>query len=112
MHLPHAIKDILVIVDMEGDQPASRVAAELAALAGSHLTGLSMVYDLGSPSVGYAALPSEVIIETRRVALAKAHTAARRFERIANLAGCEHSTHTEEKIFFGDFAEVIRQARP
>lgn len=77
-----SIKDILAIIDLEGDRAACRLAASLALATDAHVTGLAPVADFVSPVYIGGPVPLEMIDDTREVAEDRAAAGLKAFDAI------------------------------
>ncbi|WP_029075851.1 universal stress protein [Kaistia adipata] len=105
------IKDISVVVDLAGDRPAARAAADLAKRLGAHLTGLSLAYDPIVPGYAVAPVPADFMISARNQALKEAETAISAFHGIAAEAGIEAEAHLVDVMAGGGLDGIVHEVR-
>lgn len=104
------IRDILAILDDERDV-AGPLAIDIAVSSDAHVTALSLVGDLPLLGSGFGVLPTEVIVEARNNALARAAASTQEFERRARVAQIGFATQTAQNVSFGGFEDVLDLAR-
>ncbi len=107
---PLNVKDILAIVDLDGPQPAARLAASLAVQSGGHVTGLAPVADFVTPVYVGGPVPVDMIDENRDLAERRAATAVKTFETILAETGAKGSTATFSLIE-GEGSGLVSTAR-
>lgn len=103
-----AIRDILVVVDLAGERAAAKLATDLAAKIGAHLTGLSLAYDPITPAYSMAApIPTDFMVSAREQAIADAKKAAEAFEEIGRLANLPVETRVSDVMVGDGFGGII-----
>ena len=105
------IKDISVVVDLAGDRPAARAAADLAKRLGAHLTGLSLAYDPIVPGYAVAPVPADFMISARNQAMKEAETAIDAFHNIAAESGIEGEAHLVDVMAGGGLDGIVHEVR-
>lgn len=106
---PSSLRDITVIVDLNGERRAVTLAAELARASGAHLTGVSTAFDPLVPVyTASAPLPTEFIVAAHEQAVADAKAAADAFAGMAANAGVTAETRIVESISGDGLASVVR----
>ena len=104
-----SIRDILAIVDLDGERKAAVVAADLARRTGAHLTGLSLAFDPLIPVYSVAApIPTDFITTAHEQAIADARAARDAFEAIGQRAGVSVESRTAESVAGDGFISVVR----
>ena len=104
-----SIRDILAIVDLDGERRAAIVAADLARRTGAHLTGLSLAFDPLIPVYSVAApIPTDFIASAHERAIADARAASRAFDAIGEQAGINVEARTAESVAGDGFISVVR----
>ncbi|BCP52453.1 universal stress protein [Kaistia sp. 32K] len=105
------IKDITVVVDLAGDRPAARAAADLAKRLDAHLTGLSLAYDPIVPGYAVAPVPADFMISARNQALKEAETAITAFHGIAAETGIDAEAHLVDVMAGGGLDGIVHEVR-
>ncbi len=96
-----AIKDILTITDLNGDQTASKVAVEFARQAGAHATGLALAFEPIVPGFLAAPMPTDYLQVAKTQAVDAAKSSTEKFKNYAEMAGISTETRVEEIITGG-----------
>ena len=103
-----ALRDITVIVDNGGERRPAKLAAELARVAGAHLTGVALAVDPFVPVYTIAApIPTDFIVAAHEQGMADANAALAAFDAIGAAAGVPAESRLAQSIS-GDFSGVIR----
>lgn len=106
-----ALKDITAIVDNGGDRQPAKVAAELARVAGAHLTGIALAIDPLVPVYTVAApIPTDFIVAAHEQGVAEAKAALAAFDEIGRMAGVTTESRLAESITGDGFASLVRNA--
>jgi nucleotide-binding universal stress UspA family protein len=105
-----SIKEIVTIIDLEGEQPAARVAAGLAARLDAHVVGMAPVADPFVSAYLAGPMPGGVIDAARERAREEAGTALSRFRDIADAAGVRAEDVTFELVE-GTATSLIARSR-
>ncbi len=106
-----AIKDILTITDLNGDQTASRVAVEFARQSGSHVTGLALAFEPIVPGFLAAPMPTDYLQVAKTQALDAARASTDKFKGYAELAGTSAESRVEEIITGGNLEAIMGHCR-
>ncbi len=106
-----AIKDILTIIDLAGDQPAAQLALDLAARCDAHVTGLSVAFEPIVPGFVAAPMPADYIELARAQALKAAKEVGAKFNEMSRLAGVSNELRTIELITGGSAESVVAHCR-
>ncbi|NBN64544.1 universal stress protein [Microvirga tunisiensis] len=106
-----ALKDILALTDLAGDQTASRYAIDLAARCDAHVTGLSLAFEPVVPAFAAAPLPADFIEASRQQALAAAQTSLAAFNELARLGGVKGEGRIADVMTGGPLEPVLRHCR-
>jgi nucleotide-binding universal stress UspA family protein len=105
-----AIKDIFTIVDLYDDAlPAARVAVEIAARTGAHVTGLALAMEPLAPGYMASPIPADYIVGAIEEAQRQARAGADRFTALAAAAGLGAETRTAT-VLAGATAPIVAQA--
>ncbi|MBB5752160.1 universal stress protein [Prosthecomicrobium pneumaticum] len=104
-----AIRDISVIIDNAGSQPAAVAAAELARRFDAHLVGIALAYDPVVPGYGVAPVPADFMVEARERAIDEAKVAASAFGAIAERAGIAAETRITDVLTGGGLDGLVAQ---
>ncbi len=104
-----AIRDVLAIVDLDGERKSAVVAADLARRTGAHLTGLSLAFDPLIPVYSVAApIPTDFMTAAHDQAIADARAASEAFKAIGDSAGINVESRTAESVAGDGFISVVR----
>ncbi|ADZ71921.1 universal stress protein [Polymorphum gilvum] len=106
-----ALKDILALTDLTGDQPAVKCAVELAARCDAHVTGLAVAFEPVVPAFAAAPLPADFIETSRRQALEAAEASLKAFAELARKEGVKAEERTAEILTGGPMEPVLRHCR-
>ncbi|EEA92484.1 Universal stress protein family protein [Pseudovibrio denitrificans] len=106
-----AIKDILTITDLNGDQTASKVAVEFARQAGAHATGLALAFEPIVPGFLAAPMPTDYLQVAKNQAIDAAKTSTEKFKGYAELAGISTETRVEEIVTGGSLESIMGHCR-
>ncbi|MDD7911396.1 universal stress protein [Pseudovibrio exalbescens] len=106
-----AIKDIIVVTDLNGEQPASQVGVALAAREGAHATGLALAFEPIVPGFIAAPMPADFLQMAHDQAVSAAKKSLEKFDHYVKMAGISGETRTEEMVTGGSLDPVLRQAR-
>ncbi len=106
-----AIKDILAVVDLAGDQRAVKVALDLAGRTNAHVTGLSIAFEPVVPGFVAAPMPADYIEIARESALKAAAASGTKFMEMARRAGLQAESRTAEMITGGTAEAVVTHCR-
>lgn len=110
-HGVSAIRDVLVIVDLDGERRAAVVAADLVRQCGGHLTGLAVAFDPTMPVYTIAApIPTDFIAAAHEQGIADAKAAIAAFEAIGERAGVPVESRLAESMSGDGFVAVVRNA--
>ncbi|SDQ77413.1 universal stress protein [Pseudovibrio sp. Tun.PSC04-5.I4] len=106
-----AIKDILTLTDLNGDQTASKVAVELARQAGAHATGLALAFEPIVPGFLAAPMPTDYLQVAKNQAIDAAKSSVEKFRGYAEMAGISTETRIEEIITGGNIETIMGHCR-
>ncbi|GHB22813.1 universal stress protein A [Pseudovibrio japonicus] len=106
-----AIKDILTITDLNGDQTASQVAVEFARQAGAHATGLALAFEPIVPGFLAAPMPTDYLQVAKTQAIDAAKASIDKFASYANMAGISSETRIEEIVTGGSLESIMAHCR-
>lgn len=104
------IKDIVTIVDLKGEQPASRLAADLAVRLDAHLAGFAPVVEPVATSYMAGPLPANIIETARERAREEAGAGLAAFAEIARRAGARFEEN-RFSLVDGTAATLVARAR-
>lgn len=105
-----AIRDIFTVVDSYDDTlPAARVAVDLAARLGAHLTGLAVAMEPLAPGFFATPIPADFVVGALEEAERQARAAADRFRALAAAAGVAADARTAT-VLAGASAPIVGQA--
>jgi len=93
-----SVKDMVAVVDLGGEQPASRIAATLAERLDAHLLGMAPVADPIVTTYLAGPLPGAIVDAARDRAGEEAKAALGRFAEITRLAGARSEEATFELV--------------
>ena len=105
------IKDILSVVDLAGDQPASKYALELGLRYDAHVTGLSIAFEPVVPAFAAAPMPVDYLQIAHEQAVGAAKAAQADFEELARRAGGRSESRMTELLTGGPLDGVIHHFR-
>jgi len=105
------IKDISVVVDLAGDRPAARAAADLAKRLDAQLTGLALAYDPIVPGYAVAPVPADFMISARNQAVKEAEMAIDAFHQIARQNGLDGEAHLVDVLAGGGLDGIVHEVR-
>ncbi|WP_068318708.1 universal stress protein [Polycladidibacter hongkongensis] len=106
-----AIKDIVTLLDLNGEQPAAQVAIEFARQIEAHVTGVSLVLEPIVPGFIAAPMPADYLQMAHKQAVDAASTASGAFDRLVELAGVNGESRQETVITGGSLEPILQQAR-
>lgn len=106
-----AIKDILTIVDLAGDQPAAKFALDLAGRCSAHVTGLSLAFEPVIPAFAAAPLPADFVESAHKQAISAAEDAEGGFAELARVASVKSETRIAELLTGGPLEPVLQHCR-
>ena len=106
-----AIKDILTLTDLNGEQAASKVAIELARQAGAHATALALAFEPIVPGFLAAPMPTDYLHAAKTQAVEAAKASVEKFKGYAELAGVTSETRIEEVITGGSLETIMGHCR-
>jgi len=105
-----AIRDILTVVDLGGEQRAVRVAAEATRRLDAHLTGLTLTYNPMIEASGFPLGSEELTANLRKAWRKQAETADAAFLDIARRDGIRHGSILSEAADTS-FGSLLRYSR-
>ncbi len=102
-----ALKDILNLVDLNGNRPSTKVALDLASKCDAHVTGVAITFDRLVQGFVAAEVPSEYLNHARQqsVDLTKKSLAA--FDELAGKAGVRSEARLIEMVEGGSVEPFI-----
>ncbi|MEP3279065.1 MAG: universal stress protein [Stappiaceae bacterium] len=106
-----AIKDILNLVDLNGNQPSTRVALDLARQCDAHLTGVSVAFDRLVQGFVAAEVPSEYIKHAREQSFDMTKKSLSNFDELARKAGVKVETRMIEMVEGGNIDPFLTHTR-
>lgn len=81
------IKDIVAVTDLSGEQKPARLAVDLAAKAGAHITGMAPVLEPITPAYLAGPLPADILDQARKSAEETADKALATFNEVMRVQG-------------------------
>ncbi|WP_068088361.1 universal stress protein [Polycladidibacter stylochi] len=106
-----AIKDIVTLVDLNGEQPATKLTVEFAQQVGAHATGISLAFEPIVPGFIAAPMPADYLQMAHKQAVDAANASAQTFKKAAEMAGIPFETRVAEIITGGSLDPILQQAR-
>lgn len=106
-----AIKDILTLTDLNGEQAASKVAVEFARQTGAHATGLALAFEPIVPGFLAAPMPTDYLHAAKTQAVEAAKASVEKFKGFAEKAGVTSETRIEEVITGGSLETIMGHCR-
>lgn len=106
-----ALRDILMVTDLSGEQQAVKYGIELAARCDAHATGLALSYEPVVPAFAAAPVPVDFIEQSRQFALASAKASLDTFNELARLGAVKAEGRLAEVITGGPMEPVLRHCR-
>ncbi|WP_310621168.1 universal stress protein [Flexibacterium corallicola] len=106
-----AIKDILVITDYQGEQPAAQVAIEIARQKEAHTTGIGLAFEPLLPGFIAAPVPTDYMRLAREQATQSAKDSLVKYTQLQELAGVNGETRIEPLLAGGSMEGLISQCR-
>jgi nucleotide-binding universal stress UspA family protein len=105
------IKDISVVVDLNGQRLATVAAIELTRRFGAHLTGLTLAYDPVVPGYAVTPVPVDFMISARNQALEEATKAQAVFDQMTAPSGISVEARTIEIMSGGGLDAIVHEVR-
>jgi nucleotide-binding universal stress UspA family protein len=105
------LRDIHVVVDLDGKLRPVTVAAEIARLHEAHLTGIALAFQPIIPVYTVAPVPTDFIVSAQKHAAAHAKAATEGFEAIASAAGILFEGRSMESTAGDGFVGAVRSFR-
>jgi nucleotide-binding universal stress UspA family protein len=106
------IKDILMVLDLAGDQPAAKYALEFGRVHDAHVTGLAVSFEPVVPAFAAAPMPVDYLQAAHDQAIAAAKDAKDQFDEFARLAGVKNESRLAEILTGGPLDNVLAHCRP
>lgn len=106
------IKDILTVIDLQGDQPAAKYALSLAERHDAHVTGLALAFEPLAPAFAAAPMPIDYIQAAQEQAIAAAKASQATFEEMARVAGVKFEGRRADLLTGGPLENVLYHCRP